>query len=332
MTTNQYLCLITFALLLPSGELRGQPTLAIALVPKVSINAQPGTVSAIQYSITPADSNSWVTLTTLTVTKSPLDYIDPTTATLPQRYYRAVTISTNAAQIDMVWIPAGTFTMGSPSNEVGHLDNEGPQTTVSISRGFWIGRYEVTQTQITNVMGPKTFSFPGTNSPAEGLSWTDAIYYCALLTEAERRAGRLPAGYVYRLPSEAEWECAARAGTTTRYYFGDDTSNSLLPNYAWYTLNAGNTSHSIGVKLPNLWGLYDVEGNLAEWCLDRYAANLPGGLVIDPFGPATGTSHVVKGGSFIATATQARSAIRWGFTDFGRYNIGFRVVLGPPLQ
>jgi formylglycine-generating enzyme required for sulfatase activity len=220
--------------------------------------------------------------------------------------------------------------MGSPTNEVGRSADEGPQTVVAISRGFWIGRYLITQSQFTNVMGPWNFAFTGVDLPAESLSWADAVNYCTVLTDTERQGGRLPTGYVYRLPTEAEWEYAARAGTTTRYYFGDDPTGTVLPEYAWYSLNSNGQTHPAGSKLPNAWGLYDVSGNVQEWCRDYYAATLPGGMVTDPVGPNSGSTKILRGGNFLSSANQLRSASR-GTYFTATSGTGFRMVLGPQL-
>jgi formylglycine-generating enzyme required for sulfatase activity len=123
---------------------------------------------------------------------------------------------------NMVWIEPGTFTMGSPETKLDRRSDEGPQMTVTISQGFWIGKYEVTQEECFHVMGINPSGFTGTNLPVEMVSWIDATNYCSLLTERERTSGNLPGGFIYRLPSEAEWEYACRAGTTNRFSFGDD--------------------------------------------------------------------------------------------------------------
>ncbi len=143
----------------------------------------------------------------------------------------------------MVWIRPGTFTMGSPSGEKHRRDWEGPQTKVTISRGFWMSKYEVTQAEYKAVMGNNPSYFKGNNKPVGKVSWNDAVAYCAKLTEQEKAAGRLPGGYEYRLPTEAEWEYACRAGTTTRFIFGDDESQ--LGEYAWYASNSSNTTHPV---------------------------------------------------------------------------------------
>ena len=167
------------------------------------------------------------------------------------------------------------------------------------------------------------------NRPVERVSWNDAINYCAKLTEKEHQAGRLPSEYVYRLPTEAEWEYAARAGSTARFSYGDDPGYTKLKDYAWYDSNSSSTTHPVGQKLANAWGLYDMAGNVWEWCLDWYG-KYPGGNVTDPRGPASGSPRVFRGGSWDSVAWHCRSAIRYGGDPGGRYGIfGFRVVLAP---
>jgi formylglycine-generating enzyme required for sulfatase activity len=230
-----------------------------------------------------------------------------------------------------VWIPAGTFTMGSLASEQDRDSDEGPQTVVTITRGFWLGRYEVTQGDYAAVMAANPSHFQGDwDRPVERVNWKDATNYCGNLTAAERAAGRLPAGYVYRLPTEAEWEYACRAGTTTRFSYGHDLNYSQLGNYAWYASNSGSTTHAVGLKPPNAWGLYDMAGNVSEWCLDWYGGYL-GGSVIDPTGAASGSDRVIRGGCWYSDGRDCRSANRGNYAPDGQLNsgIGFRAVLAP---
>lgn len=193
---------------------------------------------------------------------------------------------------NLVWIPCGTFTMGSPDSEPARYSDEGPQTRVTISRGFWMGKYEVTQGEYLAVMGSNPSYFttqdwfgnpisPDLSRPVEQVSWNDAVAYCAALTTRERSAGRLPAGYVYQLPTEAEWEYACRAGTTTPFYYGNELRSGManfdgryeyppcggvpLSCYNPNGILLGRTT-SVGSYAPNAWGLYDMHGNVWEWC------------------------------------------------------------------
>lgn len=247
----------------------------------------------------------------------------------------------------MVWIPCGTFTMGSPDNEPARYSWEGPQTRVTISHGFWMGRYEVTQGEYLAVMGSNPSYFIGDlNRPVEQVSWFDAVAYCTALTTREQNAGRLPAGYVYRLPTEAEWEYACRAGTTTPLHFGNELRSGMANFNGHSEYLVGDPYHSnpsgiylnrttaVGSYAPNAWGLYDMHGNVWEWCSDWWSANLPGGSVTDPQGPSLGSSErVIRSGAWDAEAHDCRSALRYGNFPAGRYtHDGFRVVLASSQQ
>jgi formylglycine-generating enzyme required for sulfatase activity len=229
----------------------------------------------------------------------------------------------------MVWIPAGMFIMGSPASETARLPNEGPQTQVKFTKGFWMGKYEVTQVEYLAVMGINPSKNTGdTLRPVENVDWHDAGNFCAKLTVRERAAKRLPSGYVYRLPTEAEWEYACRAGTTTRFSYGDDSDYTQLGNYAWYSDNSGLRTHPVGQKKPNEWGLYDMHGNVWEWCLDGYGESLPGGSVTDPRAPNTTGFYAFRGNSENSEDFFCRSACRvnnFAYDKFG--NWGFRLAL-----
>jgi formylglycine-generating enzyme required for sulfatase activity len=169
--------------------------------------------------------------------------------------------------------------------------------------------------------GSKPSKFKGPQNPVEQVSWTDAVEFCRKLSAlpAEKRAG-----YVYRLPTEAEWECACRAGTSTAYSFGD--SESELGDYAWYEKNSGGTTHPVGGKKPNGWGLYDMYGNVWEWCQDWYG-DYPSGSTTDPTGAASGSDRVTRGGSWYGISDRCHSAYRGrDAPDFRHGHLGFRVL------
>ena len=229
--------------------------------------------------------------------------------------------------LEMAYIRPGTFTMGSPASESGRSSDEGPQTQVTLTEGYWLGKTEVTQAQWEALMESIPSKFMGPDRPVEQVFWSDAMEFCRKLTERERSAGRLPEGYEYTLPTEAQWEYACRAGTTGQY--GGDGN---LDDMGWYRQNSGNTTHPVGQKQANAWGLYDMHGNVWEWCLDWYG-NYPGGSVRDPTGPASGTGRVGRGGGWGSYAIGCRSAFRSGGVSGYRFNgLGFRLALAPQVN
>jgi formylglycine-generating enzyme required for sulfatase activity len=308
-----------------------------------------GKVYAIEYvtDLTDPEESDWQCLEYLQLPASPYLWADKSAPVSGKRFYRAVAMEPPQ---NMVFIPSGTFRMGSPENEEGHGESEGPQTDVIISRGYWMGKYEVTQGEYEAVMGNNPSFFNGVrregteceidygvdlSRPVDLVSWDDAVAYCAALTERERMAGRIAPNSLYRLPTEAEWEYACRAWTSTRYSYGDDPGYTNLKNYAWYRDNSDDQTHPVGQKLPNPWGLHDVHGNVFEWCQDWWADSLPGGIALDPKGPVMGSHCVFRGGSWSywfgwINAGRCRSADRrHDYPDLRDHNIGFRAVLAP---
>ncbi len=229
---------------------------------------------------------------------------------------------TNNIGMEFVLIRPDTFAMGSPDSDQDADHDEKPTHEVTISQPFYLGRYEVTQAQWQAVMGNNPSKFKGNDRPVENVSWDDVQQFIQKLNEKEKQAS----GTLYRLPTEAEWEYAARAGTTTRYSFGDEASQ--LGDYAWYGKNAGNTTHPVGQKKPNPWGLHDMHGNVWEWVQDWHG-DYPPESVTDPTGPATGVLRVLRGGSWISNGQDVRSANR-NRNDPGNRNdgIGFRLARG----
>ncbi len=286
--------------------------------------------------------------------------------------------------LSLARIEPGTFLLGSPENEPNRSKNEGPQTEVTLTRGYWLGTHEVTQAQWRSVMGADVMvqarralqddtrflvggkrmiplrEFFGVakdgdvlrlvgntddNLPIIWVSWNECVTFGKRLTAAERAAGRLPAGYEFRLPTEAEWEYAGRAGSP---------EEPALDAVAWYAANsgAGYQGHAIdthdwpiqkgeaagragprpvGTKAPNAWGLYDMLGNAAEWCLD-FNGRYPGGKVTDWQGPPSGKFHVRRGGGWSSFGSHTRLAFRqWHEADFSFINLGFRIALAPVL-
>ncbi|MBO4544534.1 MAG: SUMF1/EgtB/PvdO family nonheme iron enzyme [Verrucomicrobia bacterium] len=239
--------------------------------------------------------------------------------------------------LDMIWIEPGTFIMGSPSDELGRYDDE-VQHEVTLTQGYWLGKYEVTQAQYEAIMGENPSRFKGAYQPVEQVSWNKATNFCAKLTAIEKEAGRLPEGYEYTLPTEAQWEYACRAGTTTAFNNGTNIPSleqallELCPNLdevGWYGGNSNERTHPVGQKQPNAWRLYDMHGNVMEWCLDWYG-DYPTSAVIDPTGPDTGENRVLRGGSWLSYAYGCRSAFRGSLIpNYIYYYLGFRVALAP---
>ena len=224
-------------------------------------------------------------------------------------------VVTNSIGMKLVWIPPGEFMMGSDNGS----SNEKPVHRVKISKGFWMGQTEVTQDQYRAVTGDNPSAFKKDNSPVDSVKWDDAMEFCRKLSQKE--------GLTYTLPTEAQWEYACRAGTKTRFSFGD--SDSELENYAWYRGNTQGT-HPVGQKKPNAFSLYDMHGNLFEWCSDWYDSDYyKNSPVVDPTGPSSGGYRVVRGGTWRGHARGCQSSFRGRLEpDYGPYfTQGFRVVL-----
>ena len=213
--------------------------------------------------------------------------------------------------------PAGSFKMGSPSAEDGHSSNEN-QVSVSLSKAFWMAKTEVTQAQWRAVMGSDPSHFKGDDLPVEVVSWDDAQKFIKKVNDS----GVIPEGWKVALPTEAQWEYACRAGETGPY------SGGTIEQVAWYDGNSGSKTRPVGTKKPNAWGLYDMHGNVWEWCADWYDDSLSGGT--DPSGPSSGVRRVLRGGSWINRAALCRAALRNRGTPGTRSDLlGFRPALVP---
>jgi formylglycine-generating enzyme required for sulfatase activity len=244
----------------------------------------------------------------------------------------------------MALIPAGTFRMGDLTG-AGLFSQEHPPHDVTISRPFLMGRTEVTKAQWAYVMGTYPADPAGEKFPVDSVPWRDALRFCNTLS----RLGGLDTCYSgagasiscdfskngYRLPTEAEWEYACRAGTWTDYYTGNENMLEKPPALdaaGWYAYNSGSHTHAVGTKAPNAFGLYDMHGNVHEWCWDWFSSTTyTSSPVTDPHGPATGTERVLRGGSHGMVATGCRSAFRYRWDPDFRHaivvnSIGFRVV------
>ncbi len=215
-------------------------------------------------------------------------------------------------------VSPGSFSMGTIVGEPPVI----PLTPVTLTKPYWLGRTEVTQHEWTTVMGTQPAHFRGDALPVENISWAEAVDFCRRLTEREQAAERLPPGYVYALPTEAQWEHAWRAGRP------DEPTGEA--GTAWHAANSGDSTHPVALLQPNPWGFHDMQGNVWEWCADRYHAKLGGESIKDPKGPGGGTARVRRGGSYVLPAALFRSAPRGsGEADYRNFNLGFRLALVP---
>jgi formylglycine-generating enzyme required for sulfatase activity len=262
----------------------------------------------------------------------------------------------NRLTMKLVWCPPGFVTMeqveraAEPSTRDDEADEDNTKdkparptiekitpVKVLVTRGYWLGQFEVTQSEWKQIMATEPWKGDrwvkeGDDYPAADISWDDAVDFCRKMTEQERRAGRLSNDWEYTLPTEAQWERACRARTETRFSFGDDESK--LGEYAWLEDNAGNAgepyAHRVGQKKANPWGVYDMHGNVREWCRDCYAERLPGGRDPDAQADAKGAGpfRVFRGGSWADSAAFCRSAERFRDSPSDRSNVlGFRIAL-----
>lgn len=238
----------------------------------------------------------------------------------PEGLPRRVLDLGGGVEMTLVFIGPGTFTMGSPETEPGRFNYEGPQRRISIERGFWLGATEVTQAQYARVTGADPSRFRGDpQRPVESVGWSEAKAFCAALSERF--------GIDADLPSEAQWEYACRAGTTTAYAFGDDPER--LGEHAWFEVNAGRGTHPVATKPANAWGLHDLHGNVWEWCEDPWQPSLEG--IPADGSPRRGDAgdRVLRGGSWKANPRGWRSASRyWGSPTTRYFTNGFRVRIG----
>ncbi|NLB55858.1 MAG: formylglycine-generating enzyme family protein [Lentisphaerae bacterium] len=230
----------------------------------------------------------------------------------------------------LVWVEPGSF-------DIGKIDPdfvvEKPLHLINITRGYWMGRTEITQDQWVSVMGYNPSFFSGDKLPVEKVSWFECTKFCKKLTQRERRAGRLPEGYVYRLPTEAEWEFAAIGGVKSKGYLyaGSDDIDEV----AWYNGNSGNKTQPVGQRQPNELGLYDMSGNVYEWCHD-WLEDYVYTEKTDPKGPDTGNERIVRGGSWsrdpdYCRATYRDESFKWS-PKRSHFAFGFRVVLAPVIR
>jgi len=288
-------------------------SLRVDPVLKVTVAWDAGSHASVEWA--PDPSGPWTAWKDIAVNDTGSVVVD----TLPgssARFFRVVPISLPRGKLGFVWIQPGTFLMGSPPTEFGRSTNE-TQRFVVLTQGFWLSDHEVTQGEYQAVMGTNPSKFAGNaNRPVENVTWSDAALYCQKLTERERAAGRITALEAYRLPTEAEWEYAARAGTTGPRY-GD------LDAIAWWNGNsAASGTQPVKQKQPNAWGLYDMLGNVTEWCSDWFGPYLGGSvatvLVVNPTGVSNvffvpDPMRVLRGGAWPSTGQAIRSGARSGY-------------------
>jgi formylglycine-generating enzyme required for sulfatase activity len=240
----------------------------------------------------------------------------------------------DGTKIELIKIKHGSFMMGASPSEKYAFEYEKPQHHVTLTHDFYLGKHVVTQEQYQAVMGANPSYFSGNGKgkgrvdglntqrfPVETVPWCDANEFC-------RKLSRLT-GRDFDLPTEAEWEFACRAGSSTTFYFGDAEQD--LRDYAWYAANSQQRTHDVGTRKPNRWGLYDMNGNVWQWCKDWYDQDYYShSAKEDPPGPETGDNRVMRGGSWLAHARICRCASRgWEDPLQGNHNIGFRVVVRP---
>ena len=248
----------------------------------------------------------------------------------------------NNKPLDMIWCKPGSFMMGSPANEKGRYDNE-TQHQVTLTKGFWLGKYEVTQAQYQAIMGTNPSAKDrgiGADYPVNMVTYDNVLEFCQRLTDKERLAGRLSNKYKYTLPTEAQWEYACRAGTASALNNGKELMSETgfcnnLDQVGWFGNqnagggNAGGKIHPVEQKKANAWGIYDMHGNVWEWCLGWYE-EYPTMAVTDPMGPSMGSSRVQRGGSWYNFPRRCRSAMRGNpLPNTKDYHVGFRIALVP---
>jgi len=227
--------------------------------------------------------------------------------------------ATNSIGMELILIPAGSFRMGGDKVDEQAEDHENPRHVVKFSEAFLMGRYTVTQKQWSEIMETNPSEFVDDSRPVERVSWHDVQVFIQKLNAKE-------VTHTYRLPTEAEWEYAARAGSEGAYTFGSD--RAILSQYAWYGKNSEGRTHSVGRLNPNAWGLYDMHGNIHEWCRDWFDRNFYSqSPTLDPLGPSEGLAKALRGGDWGSDGWYCRCASRSLSSPDRRSNrVGFRLV------
>ena len=224
-------------------------------------------------------------------------------------------------KLEMVLVPAGEFMMGSPDSDKSGRGDERPQHRVRITKPFWLGKYLVTQEQWQAVIGNNPSEFKGPKNPVDSVGWEDCRDFLKTLNE---KFANTPVKF--SLPTEAQWEYACRAGSKSRYYYGDE--DAKLAEFAWFNDNSEEKTHPVGQKKPNAWGLYDMHGNLFQWCADWYDGDYyKSSPASDPCGPSSGSLHVDRGGCWNSLARGCCSAFRHTNSPRADHFIGLRVMV-----
>jgi eukaryotic-like serine/threonine-protein kinase len=313
-----------------AGELRGWLDTPLTPMPE-----KKPVVPAPKAPLPPARSPAILT-DSLGVRPTPMPEKKPVVpaSKIPPPLAASPAILTNTLGMKLALIPAGKFLMGSDSSDREAYDNEEPRHRVQITKPFYLGVYPVTQAEYRALTGQSPSFFKGADDlPVEQVSWFDAVAFCNQLSMKEglrpcydSRGAAIANGDGYRLPTEAEWEYACRARSATRYSFGHDPDT--LGNHAWFNKNSDKKTHPVGRKQANAFGLYDMHGNVCEWCSDLFDNYYYGqSQVDDPCGPSDGSHRVIRGGGWINVAEDCRAAFRFRSTPTGTStNLGFRVA------
>jgi hypothetical protein len=282
----------------------------LELVPKLTVVGPPKSVATVQWA--KELLGPWMTWSNVIVGTEGTVLVDLSPGAV-QRFYQAIPKGPEG----FVWIRPGTFLMGTPISEVGRSPDQ-VQHFVTLTEGFWLSDHETTQAEYEKIMGGQNWYYRGAERPADNVTWDNAVAYCKKLTDQDREAGKITLQQAYRLPTEAEWEYAVRAGRT-------NLSLIELNAIAWFNGNHSTGTHNVKTKKPNGWGIYDMLGNMHEWCSD-WIDVLPSEPQTDPFGPLSGINKVARGSVFSLPAIPYMSlGHRYGMDP--KLGIGFRPAL-----